>query len=120
MGWICAVITEYVAAYELLDEEFPPLPNVSPHNSNAYTLSRINDYYIVVIYLPKSRYNIASAAIIAKDIFRFFESIRIGLIIGIAKKALNQKYNIRLKDVVIKYSAGRTGGVLPYKYKKKV
>ena len=104
---------------ELLDEEFP-LPNVSPHDSNAYTLGRIGDHHVVVACLPKGRYGIASAATVAKDMLRSFESIRIGLMVGIAGGAPTQKHDIRLGDVVVGCPEGRTGGVLPYRYGKEV
>lgn len=105
--------TEYVAACELLDEEHPPLPTVSSHDSNAYTLGRIGDHYVVVACLPKGVYGIVSAATVAKDILRSFESIRIGLMVGIGGGAPSQTHDIRLGDVVIGCPMERTGGVLP-------
>lgn len=119
-GWICAAKTEYVAACELLDEEYAPLPSISSHDSNAYTLGRIGDHYVVVACLPKGRYGIVFAATVAKDMLRSFESIRIGLMVGIAGKTPNQKHDIRLKNVVVGCPVGKTGGVLPYKHGKKV
>ena len=99
VGWICAVKTEYVAACELLDEEYPPLPSVLLHDSNAYTVGRIADHHVVVACLPKGRYGIASAATVAKDMLRSFGSIRIGLMVGIGGGAPSQKHDIRLGDV---------------------
>lgn len=116
VGWICAVKTEYVAACELLDEEHPPLPTVSSHDSNAYTLGRIGDHHVVVACLPKGRYGIASAATVAKDMLRSFESVRIGLMVGIGGGAPSHKHDIRLGDVVVGCPMGRTGGVLPYNF----
>ena len=83
MGWICAVQTEYVAVCELLDEEHRALPTDSPHDDNVYALGRIGDYHRVIVRLPKGRYGIASAANVAKDMRHSFESIRIGLMVGI-------------------------------------
>lgn len=120
VGWICAVRTEYVAACELLDEEFPRLASVSPQDSNAYTVGRIGDHHIVVACLPKGRYGTVSAASVAKDMLRSFESIRIGLMVGIAGGAPSRKHDIRLGDVVVGCPVGRTGGVLPYRYGKKM
>ncbi len=120
MGWICAVKTEYVVACELLDEECSALPTASSHDSNAYTLGRIGDHYVVVACLPKGRYGIASAATVAKDLLRSFESIRIGLMVGIGGGAPSQKNDIRLGDVVVGCPMGRTGGVLPYTLGKAV
>ena len=120
VGWICAVKTEYVAACELLDEEHPPLPILSLHDSNAYTLGRIGDHHVVVACLPKGRYGTASAATVAKDMLRSFESIRIGLMVGIGGGAPSRKHDIRLGDVVVGCPVGRTGGVLPYRFGKAV
>jgi nucleoside phosphorylase len=120
VGWICAVKTEYVAACALLDEEYPALPSVSSHDSNSYTLGRMGDHYVVVACLPKGRYGIASAATVAKDMLRSFESIRIGMMVGIGGGAPSKKHDIRLGDVVVGCPVGRTGGVLPYKFGKAV
>ena len=120
VGWICAVTTEYVAACELLDEEHPRLPIVSSQDSNAYTLGRIGDHHVVVACLPKGRYGIASAATVAKDMLRSFESIHIRLIVGIGGGAPSPKHDIRLGDVVVGCPLGRIGGVLPYRYGKEV
>jgi len=120
VGWICAVTTEYVAACELLDEEYPLLPTASSHDNNAYTLGRVGDHRVVVACLPKGRYGIASAATVAKDMLRSFESIRIGLMVGIGGGAPSKKHDIRLGDVVVGCPVGRTGGVLPYKFGKAV
>ena len=38
VGWICAVKTEYIAACDFLDKEYPPLPTHSPYDRNAYAL----------------------------------------------------------------------------------
>lgn len=120
VGWICAIKTEFVAACELLDEEYPPLKTLPQHDTNAYTLGRIGDHHVVVACLPKGRYGIASAATVAKDMLRSFESIRIGLMVGIGGGAPSQKHDIRLGDVVVACPVGRTGGVLPYTFGKTV
>lgn len=120
MGWICAVQTEYVAACELLDEEHPSLPTDSLHDNNAYTLGRIGDHHIVIACLPKGRYGIASAVSVAKDILRSFESIRIGLMVGIGGGAPSDKHDIRLGDVVVGCPMHRAGGVIPYNFGKAI
>lgn len=120
VGWICAVKTEYVAACELLDEEYPSLPALSPYDGNTYTLGRIGDHHVVVACLPKGRYGIASAATVAKDMLRSFESIRIGLMVGIGGGAPSDKHDIRLGDVVVGCPGVRNGGVLPYRFGRAV
>ncbi|KAK3167779.1 hypothetical protein OEA41_004225 [Lepraria neglecta] len=120
VGWICAVQTEYVAACELLDEEHPSLPTDSPHDDNAYTLGRIGDHHILIACLPKGRYGIASAASVAKDMLRSFESIRIGLMVGIGGGAPSDKHDIRLGDIVVGCPMHRKGGVVPYNFGKAI
>jgi len=41
VGWICAVITEYVATQEFFDEEHEGPTFVSPNNMNDYTLGKM-------------------------------------------------------------------------------
>ncbi|KAM0805645.1 nucleoside phosphorylase domain-containing protein [Usnea florida] len=120
VGLICALQTEFVAACELLDDEHPPLPAGSSHDGNAYTLGRIGDHYIVIACLPKGRYGIASAASVAKDMLRSFESIRIGLMVGIGGGAPSGKHDIRLGDIVVGCPINKEGGVVPYNFGKAV
>ena len=120
VGWICAVQTEFVAACELLDEEHPSLPTDSPHDDNAYTLGRIGDHHIVIAGLPKGRYGIASAASVAKDMLRSFDSIRIGLMVGIGGGAPSGEHDIRLGDIVVGCPIKKEGGVVPYNFGKAV
>ncbi|KAF6228649.1 hypothetical protein HO173_011765 [Letharia columbiana] len=120
VGWICALQTEYVAACELLDEELPPLQTALPHDNNAYTFGRINDHYIVIACLPKGRYGLASAASVAKDMLRSFDSIRVGLMVGIGGAAPSDKHDIRLGDVVVGCPVKKEGGVIPYNFGKAV
>ena len=119
VGWICAVQTEFVAACELLDEEHPLLPTNSPHDDNAYTLGRIGDHHIVIACLPKGRYGVASAASVAKDMLGSFESIQIGLMVGIGGGAPSGKHDIRLGDIVVGCPI-KEGGVVPYNFGKAV
>jgi hypothetical protein len=75
VGWICAMQTEYVVAYELLDEEYPILPTSSPHDNNTYTYGRIGHHNVVIACLPKRIYGLTSAALVAKDMLRSFPLI---------------------------------------------
>jgi nucleoside phosphorylase len=120
VGWICAVQTEYVVACEFLDEEHPPLASPSPHDSNAYTLGRIGEHNVVIASLPKGKYGLTSAATVAKDMLRSFDSIRFGLMVGIGGGAPSSKHDIRLGDVVVSSPVGRTGGVIHYEFGKAV
>jgi hypothetical protein len=69
------VQTEYVLACEILDEEYPTLPNNSPHGDNIYTFGRIGHYTMVIACLPRSKYGLTSAVSAAKDIRRSFPLI---------------------------------------------
>ena len=119
VGWICALQTEYVAACELLDDEYPPLPK-DPNDNNSYTLGRIGDHHVVVACLPKGIYGIASAASVGKDMLRSFKSIRIGLMVGIGGGVPSGKHDIRLGDVVVACPVGSRGGVIPYNFGKAI
>ena len=123
VGWICAVETECVAACELLDDEhLAPLSDSfhDPHDNNTYTRGRIGEHHIVIACLPKGRYGIASAASVAKDMLRSFESIQIGLMVGIGGGAPSDKHDIRLGDVVVGCPLNRVGGVVPYNFGKAI
>jgi nucleoside phosphorylase len=120
VGWICAVQTEYVVACEFLDEEYPPLPSQSPHDSNTYTLGRIGEHNVVIASLPKGKYGLTSAATVAKDLLRSFESIRFGLMVGIGGGVPSLKHDIRLGDVVVSMPVAQTGGVIYYEFGKAV
>ena len=113
VGWICALSTEYVAACGLLDTEHPPLPQKSKDN-NSYTLGQIGSHNVVIACLPEGSYGTNLAASHAQDMLRSFESIRIGLMVGIGGGAPSKKNDIRLGDVVVSIPSGQTGGVIQY------
>lgn len=118
MGWICAMTTKYVAACELLNEEYPLLSIASSHDSNAYTLDRVDDHRVVIACLPKNKYGIAFATTMAKNMLRSFESIRIELMMKIENEAPSKKHDIKLDDVIIECPVRRTRDVLSYKFGK--
>ncbi|KAL4799009.1 hypothetical protein BDV19DRAFT_385687 [Aspergillus venezuelensis] len=55
VGWVCALITEYVAAQIFLDEEHAVPEYVSPNDNNNYTLGRIGAHNVVIAILPQER-----------------------------------------------------------------
>lgn len=120
VGWICAILTEYVVACELLDEEYrtPPLPSID--DSNIYTCGRMGDFHVVVACLPKGRYGLTSAATVAKDLLYSFPSIRFGLMVGIGGGAPTRKQDIRLGDIVVSAPARRADGVIHYEFGRTV
>lgn len=109
-----------MAAWELLDEEQPLLPTKSPYNDNAYTFSRIGNYNVIIVYLPKRRYGIILAASVAKNILRSFESIQIGLLVDIGEGVPSGKYNIRLENIIIGYPIKKEGSIVLYNFSKAV
>src|SRR3989440_4432885 len=117
VGWICAVQTEYVVACEILDEEYPTLPNISPYDDNIYTFGRIGRHKVVIACLPKGKYGHTSAASVARDMLRSFTSIRFGLMVGIGGGAPSPKHDIRLGDVV---ASSPVGGVAHYEFGKTI
>ena len=123
VGWICAIPTEYVAACELLDQEYTKneIPKINAAgDSNSYTFGRIHEHNVVIACLPKGRYGITSAALVAERMRTSFPALRFGLMVGIAGGAPSQKHDIRLGDVVISSPTPKHGGVLQYDYGKAI
>jgi nucleoside phosphorylase len=83
IGWICAIVTEYVAAQAFLDEEHEGPEYVSPNDNNIYTLGRVGKHKVVVAVLPDGEYGIAAAASVARDMLHSSQNVRIGLMVGI-------------------------------------
>lgn len=114
VGWICAIITEYVAAQEFLDEEHDPPEYVSSGDNNNYTLGKIGKHNVVVAVLPDGEYGTQSAAGVARDMVHSFPNIRIGLMVGIGGGAPTPKHDIRLGDIVVSAPRNGKGGVFQY------
>ena len=115
VGWICAIPTEYVVACELLDEEYSAdqVPRIdTQRDSNLYTFGRIYEHNVVIACLPKGRYGITSAALVAERMRASFPALRFGLLVGIAGGAPSKKHDIRLGDVVVSSPTPRHGGVI--------
>ena len=119
VGWICALTSEYIAARNLLDEkyedEFP-----SQGDSNIYTLGRMGWHNVVIACLPRGKIGNVSAASVASDMLRSFESIRFGLMVGIGGGAPTSDIDIRLGDVVVSSPDRQVGGVLHYKFGREI
>ncbi|QYS97701.1 Serine/threonine-protein phosphatase 6 regulatory ankyrin repeat subunit B [Trichoderma simmonsii] len=116
VGWICAILPEYVAAQAFLDEKHDAPGYVSPHDNNDYTLGRIGKHNVVIAVLPCGEYGSASAASVARDMLHSFPNIRIGLLVGIGGGAPSPKHDIRLGDVVVGVSSNGNAGVFQYDY----
>ncbi|KAH8652926.1 hypothetical protein BGZ61DRAFT_281830, partial [Ilyonectria robusta] len=120
VGWICAIITEYVAAQVFLDEKHNRPDYVSPNDNNDYTLGRIGKHNTVIAVLPDGEYGTSSAARVAKGMLLSFPNVRIGLMVGIAGGAPSQKRDIRLGDIVVSAPRDGKGGVFQYDFGKKI
>jgi nucleoside phosphorylase len=118
VGWICAIVTEYAAAQEFLDEEHEAPDFVSPGDTNDYTLGRIGKHNVVIAVLPDGEYGIAAAAAVVTNLQNSFPSVRIGLLVGIGGGVPNERHDIRLGDVVVSAPRDGKGGVFQYDFGK--
>jgi hypothetical protein len=78
IAWICAILTEYAAAQEFLDEEHEGPDFVSPGDTNHYTLGRIREHNVVIAVLPDGEYGTAAAATVATNIQNSFQTFESG------------------------------------------
>ncbi|RYC79570.1 hypothetical protein BFJ63_vAg17544 [Fusarium oxysporum f. sp. narcissi] len=120
VGWICALITEFVAAQAFLDEEHESPREVAQNDNNNYALGRIRSHNIVIAVLPDKEYGTAVAATVARDMIHSFPNIRIGLLVGIGGGAPSPNHDIRLGDIVVSSRDGGKGGVLQYDFGKTI
>ncbi|THY08502.1 Pfs, NACHT and ankyrin domain protein [Aureobasidium pullulans] len=112
VGWICALPTEMAAACAMLDEEYDMLNTQHPADHNSYQLGRIGHHKVVITCLPE--YGTNPAATVAKDMLRTFESIKVGVVVGIGAAIPSEHNEIRLGDVVVSSSEGTHGGVVQW------
>ncbi|KAJ3454195.1 hypothetical protein MRS44_018089 [Fusarium solani] len=120
VGWICAILTEYVAAQEFLDEEHDAPDFVQPNDNNDYTLGRIGKHNVVVAVLPDGEYGSASAASVATNMLSSFPNVRIGLLVGIGGGAPSEKHDVRLGDIVVSAPRDGESGVFEYDFGKTI
>lgn len=107
VGWICALLVEYNAAQEFLDEEHEKPSFVSPNDDNDYTLGKMGEHNVVIAVLPDGEYGTASAANVATNMLNSFHNIRIGFMVGVGGGVPSKSHDIRLGDIVV--SAPRDG-----------
>lgn len=120
VGWICAVMTEMIAARAVLDEEYDEPEDIATKDNNSYVLGRIGRHNVAIAALPDGEYGTNSAATVARDMLHSFPNIRIGLMVGIGGGAPNDQHDIRLGDVVVSSPKDRKGGVLNYAFGKTI
>ncbi|CAH0029964.1 unnamed protein product [Clonostachys rhizophaga] len=120
VGWICAIVKEYVAAQVFLDERYSGPDSVACNDTNTYTLGRMGRHKVVIAVLPDGEYGISAATGVAKDMLHSFPNVRIGLMVGIGGGAPSRKHDIRLGDIVVSASHGSSGGVFQYDFGKTI
>ncbi|KAK0368822.1 pfs domain-containing protein [Colletotrichum limetticola] len=120
IGWICAIVPEFVAARLFLDEVHEEPRTQSKHDNNSYKLGRMGKHNVAIAVLPHGEYGEASAAAVARDMIRTFVNIRVGLMVGIGGGAPSPKNDVRLGDVVVSSPAEGHGGVLQYDFGKSI
>jgi hypothetical protein len=120
VGWICAIITEYVAAQVFLDEKHEGPESVSPSDSNDYALGGVGKHNVVIAVLPYREYGISSATGVVKDMLHSFPNIRIGLMVGIGGGAPSPNHDIRLGDIIVSSTSNEKGSVFQYDFGKTI
>ncbi|KAH0429420.1 pfs domain-containing protein [Colletotrichum camelliae] len=120
IGWICAIVPEFVAARLFLDEVHDEPRSQSKNDNNSYKLGRMGKHNVVIAVLPHGEYGESSAAVVARDMIRTFENIRVGLMVGIGGGAPSPKNDVRLGDIVLSSPVGGYGGVLQYDFGKSI
>lgn len=114
VGWICALPLEAAAATAMLDEIHENQQKLHSKDNNAYTLGRIGEHNVVIACLPAGVYGSNPAATVATQMLSSFESIKVGLMVGIGGGVPSVERDIRLGDVVVSKPRGTFAGVVQY------
>ncbi|KAI9781186.1 MAG: hypothetical protein M1839_006294 [Geoglossum umbratile] len=114
VGWVCALPKEQTAATAMLDGRHADLPKPSK-DPNTYTLGSIGKHNIVIACLPKGKIGTSSAATVATQMVNTFQSIKVGLMVGIGG-GIPPK--VRLGDVVVSTPVGQFPGVVQWDFGK--
>ncbi|KAL3443419.1 nucleoside phosphorylase domain-containing protein [Aspergillus insuetus] len=112
VGIICALDKELLAVRCLLDTVHP-VPSVSRHDTNSYTLGSIAQHAVVTTCLPAGEYGTNAAASVASQMRMSFPAIEFCLMVGIAG-GIPGKEDIRLGDVVVSLPTGIHSGVVQH------
>ncbi|KAH0431004.1 nacht and ankyrin domain protein [Colletotrichum camelliae] len=118
VGWICAIVTEYVAGQTLLDEEHERHHDLPLHDAGHYTLGKIGPHNVVMAVLPE--YGTSAATAVARDMLHSFPNVSIGLMVGIGGGAPTQNNDIRLGDIVVGTARNGQSSVVQYDFGKAV
>jgi nucleoside phosphorylase len=91
-----------------------------PSDQNTYRLGRIGEHNVVIFCLPAGTYGTVSAAKVASQMLSSFESIKVGLMVGIGGGVPSKERDVRLGDVVVSRPEMGLGGVVQYDFGKKI
>ncbi|KAE9583620.1 hypothetical protein CGMCC3_g148 [Colletotrichum fructicola] len=118
VGWICAIVTEYVAGQALLDEEHECPHNLPSQDAGHYTLGKIGRHNVVMAVLPG--YGTSAATAVARDMMHSFPNVTIGLMVGIGGGAPTENNDIRLGDIVVGTARNGQSSVVQYDFGKTI
>ncbi|KAL4874699.1 hypothetical protein BJY04DRAFT_224751 [Aspergillus karnatakaensis] len=113
IAFLCVLKVERHAIELALDEEYEPdgmLYTQSACDTNAYTLGRMGNHHVVIVYLPQAG-NIGSAAA-AASVTTTFTGIKLAIVVGVcgvsphARDYENQE--VLLGDVIVSTTVLRT------------
>jgi nucleoside phosphorylase len=99
--WICAFPLNIAAAKAMLDKIYPRLSRQDPNDNNRYILGEINNLKIAIACLPVGGQEASTAATVAKNFRRTFESIEFVLTFGILGGSSTRECDVQLGDVVV-------------------
>ncbi|RCI10029.1 hypothetical protein L249_8732 [Ophiocordyceps polyrhachis-furcata BCC 54312] len=123
IGWISAILEEFVAAQGLFDEKHEQRFMQRTNDDNQYALGKIGNHNVVMAVFPIGHSGVAAATMAAKDMVHTFSNVRVCLMVGIGGGVPSAKHDIRLGDVIVSapsYSptSGNHGGVVQYSFKE--
>ncbi|KAF2396584.1 hypothetical protein EJ06DRAFT_569323 [Trichodelitschia bisporula] len=116
IGWICALSIELAAAKQMLDEVHQSLPS-NEADSNTYELGRIGGHNVVIACLPVGQMGTNAAASVATQMQLTFNSVRLGLMVGIGG-GVPSTADVRLGHVVVSRPFKDHSGVVQYDFSK--
>lgn len=115
VGWICSSFEDFIAALQLLDETYLPLPQ-HEIDSNPYVLGRIGDHDVVIATSSTNRLDVGSSASAAMTLRHSFGGIRFVLMIGTGSGVPFPNYHdLRLGDVVVGDPGNEGSGLLQFR-----
>jgi nucleoside phosphorylase len=103
VGWVCAILPEFIAALNVLDEIYKDGAEVmlARDDYNHYTRGRVGEHNVVVVCLPANTIGLVSASTVVTNMRSSFPSVRFALMVGIAGGSPRPGSDVRLGDVVI-------------------